>query len=218
MNREAEKVDLSEGQKNLLAKEYRDITQRIVASGTWVSQSMAVLIGSAVIAAALVLALGAPSRYEFIGVFILGIGIITILWLFLNRFVRRENWRRWVLYWRQREIEEKLNLGASRYVHALDETFGAKQDFSKFPQDLKEGLDRLAADKGLSYVSPRGSKFVDWAIRITMLIWVAVMVIEFLRWYHHSLWVGYVTLGIGLVWACVMTLSCQGVPTCDRKR
>ena len=218
MNREAEKVALSEEQKKLLAREYRDITQRIVASGTWVWQTMAVLAGGFILAAALILALGAPSRFEFIVVFILGIGIMTILWLFLNRFVRRENWRKWVLYWRQREIEENLNLGASRYIHALDETFGAKQDFSKFPQDLKEGLDRLAADKELSYVSPRGSRFMDWAIRITMLLWVSVMVVEFLRWYNHSLVVGYVTLGIGLVWACVMMLSCQGVPSCDRKR
>jgi inner membrane protein involved in colicin E2 resistance len=155
---------------------------------------------------------------EFIGVYILGIGIMSILWLFLNRFVRRENWRKWVLYWHQREIEERLNLGASRYIHALDETFGAKQDFSKFPQDLRENLTRLAADKELSYVSPRGSIFIDWAVRITMLLWVAVMVIEFLRWHNHSILVGYVTLGIGLVWFFVMILSCQGVPSCDRKR
>ena len=44
----------------------------------------------------------------------------------------------------------------------LDETFGAKQDFSKFPQDLQEGLEGLAADKELSYVSPHGSRFIDW--------------------------------------------------------
>lgn len=218
MSKESKDVALSEEQKNLLVQEYRDITQRIVTSGTWVWQTMALLVGGFILAAVLVPTLGAPSRLAFIGVFILGIGIMTILWLFLNRFVRREMWRKWVLYWRQREIEEKLNLGASRYIHALDETFGAKQDFSKFPQDLKEGLDRLAADKELSYVSPRGSRFIDWVVRITMLLWVAVMVIEFLRWHNHSLLVGYVTLGIGLVWACVMTLSCQGVPSCDRKR
>jgi hypothetical protein len=218
MNREAEKVALSEEQKKLLAREYRDITQRIVASGTWVWQTMALLAGGFILAAALVLALGAPSRLEFIGVFVLGIGIMTILWLFLNRFVRRENWRKWVLYWRQREIEGELNLGASRYIHALDETFGAKQDFSKFPEDLRESLYRLVADKELSYVSPHGSRFIDWVVRITMLLWVAVMVVEFLRWYNHSLLVGYVTLGIGLVWACIMTLSCQGIPSCDRKR
>jgi hypothetical protein len=218
MNKEAEEVALSEEQKQLLAQEYRDITQRIVGSGAWVWQAMAVLVGGFILAAVLVLTLGTPSRLEFIGVFILGIGIMTILWLFLNRFVRREMWRKWVLYWRQREIEEKLNLGATRYIHALDETFGAKQDFSKFPQDLRESLTRLAADKELSYVSPHAHGFIDWVIRIAILIWMAVMVIEFLRWEDHSLPVGYVALGIGIVWACVMTLSCQGVPSCDRKR
>lgn len=217
MNKESKDFALSEELKSLLVHEYRDITQRIVTSGTWVWQSMALFIGGAVAAAGLVLSLGEHGRLMYIGVYILGIGIMTILWLFLNRFVRREMWRKWVLYWRQREIEEKLNLGASRYIHALDE-YREKNDFSKFPQDLRESLHRLANDKEYSHVSPRGSMFIDWAVRITMLLWVAVMVIEFLRWHNHSSTVGYVTLGIGVVWACFMMLSCQGVPTCDRKR
>ncbi len=217
MNKEAEKADLSDGQKNLLVQEYRDITQRIVTSGTWVWQAMALFIGGAIAAVGLVLSFGAPSRLEFIGVYILGIGIMSILWLFPNWFVRRESWRKWVLYWRQREIEEKLNLGASRYIHALDE-YREKQDLSKFPEDLRENFNRLINDKEFSHVSPRGSRFICWAVGITMLIWVAVMVIEFLRWEDHSPVVGYVTLGIGLVWACVMMLSCQGVPSSDRKR
>ena len=218
MNKEAEKVALNEEQKRLLAKEYRDITQRIAASGTWVWTTLALFVAGAVAAAGFVLAAGGSSRFTFIGVFILGIGIMSILWLFLNLFVRRERWREWVLYWRQREIEEKLNLGAGRYIHALDEAFGAKQDFSKFPQDVRENLNRLINDKEFSYVSPRGSRFIDWVVRITMLLWVAVMVIEFFQWHDHSFLVGYVTLAIGFVWACVMILSCRGVPTCDRKR
>ena len=218
MNKEAENVALSEEQKRLLAREYRDITQKVVASGTWVWQTLALFVGFAMVAAVLVLAMWEQSRLMYIGVYIFGIGIMTILWLYLNRFVRRENWRQWVLCWRQREIEGKLNLGASRYIHALDETFGQKQDFSKFPKDLKEGLDRLAADKELSYVSPHTHKFIDWVVRITMLLWVAVIVIEYLRWEDHSPLVGYVTLGIGFVWAVIMTLSCKGAPTCDRKR
>jgi membrane protein YdbS with pleckstrin-like domain len=218
MNRESGNVAFSEEQRSLLAKEYRDITQRIAASGTWVWTTLALFVAGAVAAAGFVIAAGGSSRFTFIGVYILGIGVMTILWLFLNLFVRRERWREWVLYWRQREIEGKLNVGASRYIHALDETFGEKQDFSKFPQDLRESLDKLVADKELSYVSPHGSTFLDWAVRITMLVWVAVMVIEFFQWHNHSLLVGYVTLAIGFVWACVMILSCRGVPTCDRKR
>ena len=64
MNKEAEKVALSEEQKKLLAREYRDITQRIVASGTWVWQTMAVLAGGFILAAALVSRSGGAQSFR----------------------------------------------------------------------------------------------------------------------------------------------------------
>lgn len=175
-------------QRRLWAQEYVSIGEKLSTGTTRVWYAMSLFVGGAVAAAALMLVVADESFFGFIGTYVVGVGITIMLWLFVNWFARGERWVRKVLNERQDELEKELGFYAGRYFRQLDHKNKPEKrrwddDFYRlFPSGRKHTLESLYKDYPVPSRTKRGWAFIDWAIRITMLLWAAVILVAFARW------------------------------------
>jgi hypothetical protein len=220
-----------EEQRHLWVQEYVRINHKCVTSGTWVWQSTAFLVGGAIASAGLILSIANHGFYTFIGAYILGMSIIAILWLFLNWFIRHERWRQYVLHTREEEIEKELNLYAGRYFVELDNKHkgeNVSKDWSPEVEGFRPSMQAKLAELDKKYVPIGGFDFIEKAVWLTMLLWIVIIVKEFVQWLcyriashqlseawaNHCLPTSIALLVIGVVGISVM--FCRvGIPSCS---
>lgn len=185
MNTESRDSIPMKEQRQLWAEEYSSITHRLAASTARVWNAMLLFVGGAVAAAALILVGPGDSFFAFIGTYVVCVGIVIMLWLFVNWFVRGERRVRKVLNERQDEVEKELGFYSGRYFRQLDykrEEGQWPDEFDGLPCERRQTLETLDSKYRTPPLTARGWAFIDWAIRTTMLLWAAVILVAFARW------------------------------------
>lgn len=188
MSKEARSVISSREQRQLWAEEYSSITQRLATSTARVWNVMSIFVGGSIAAAAVFLLKESHGFSSFVSAYVIGAGIVVILWISLDWFVRRERWHKYILYGRQRQLEKRLNFYAGRFIHELDEKNREEKwsgEYGDFPPYEKGLLAYL--DWKYVHLPTKGWDFMTWAVRITMLIWAVVVARQFVQWLLCSL-------------------------------
>lgn len=195
-------------QKGYWAYEYLRISEQLAAASARQWQATAFLVGGALAAAALVITLGHHDLSSFIQTLILGVGVSICLFLFKRWFLQRERWRDEILFAREQEIEEELDLLSGRYFIWLDEFKKRKIEIGDklseeerrkneekikelLPQKVFENEKIRSAIERLhrSHPSPGvvGWSFVKWVVRVVILLWGILILINgmsvFCPWY-----------------------------------
>ena len=163
-----------------LRTEYLRISEQIAAAGARTWQAAAFLVGGAFAAAGLVVTRGQHGRDPFIQALILGVGIIVALLIFKFWHLRREDWRTDILYKREEEIEEELELYAGRYVLWLDHKKQKGRLSANIPNDKKKHMKKL--NKDLPSPGPVARKFAGWITFTGIGVWLCIIISEFSLW------------------------------------
>ena len=188
---------------------------------------MSIFVGGSIAAAVVFLLKESHCFSSFVSAYIIGGGIVVMLWMFLGLFVRRERLQRYILYGRQRQLEERLNFYAGRFIHELDEKNRKNKwsgEYAHFPPHEKGLLAYL--DCKYVHLSTKGWDFMTWAVRIAMVIWAAVVALEFAQSWsgisalkHSGMWHDWRPVGVGLLIvalvAFVIAWWCVGLPSCS---